>query len=69
MKKKKENKIKLAVLRESKGLSQRDLARETGISPSTIAAYEIGSRNPKLQYALILSNYFNVPIDQIKYGN
>ncbi len=69
MGKRKDMKVKLSVLRASKRLSQRELSQETGIKPSTIAAYETGSRNPKLENALILSNFFGVPVEQIQFRN
>ncbi|MCR4999514.1 MAG: helix-turn-helix transcriptional regulator [Lachnospiraceae bacterium] len=69
MSKRKDAKIKLSVLRESRALSQRELSKETGIPASTIAAYETGNRNPKLENALIFARFFGVPVEQIQYKN
>lgn len=65
---KKENKVSLTILRQAKGLSQRDLAKATGISPSTIASYETGTRMPRLDNALILSEFFGIKPQQIQFG-
>lgn len=67
--KKKDKKISLVVLREAKGLTQRALAKETGISPSVIASYETGSRMPRLDNALALSEFFGVSPQQIQFGS
>lgn len=64
---KKTSKISLATLRKAKGLSQRELASDVMISPSAIAQYECGSRNPKLENALKIANYFNVPVENISF--
>lgn len=64
---KKNKRVKLVVLRESRSLSQRELSKETGIPNSTIAAYETGVRSPKLENALILADYFGVPVQSIQF--
>ncbi|AEE91170.1 Helix-turn-helix domain protein [Tepidanaerobacter acetatoxydans Re1] len=56
---------RLAMLRNSKGLTQRDLANELGVSPSTIAMYEIGERTPGLKMAKIIADFFGVGIEYI----
>lgn len=66
-KSKKISKISLVTLRKAKGLSQRELASDVMISPSAIAQYESGSRNPTLENALRIANYFNVPVENISF--
>ena len=66
-KSKKISKISLVTLRKAKGLSQRELASDVMISSSAIAQYESGSRNPTLENALKIANYFNVPVENISF--
>ena len=47
-------------LRKSKGITQKQLANETGLSYSTIINYENGLREPNSKSMAILENYFNV---------
>lgn len=49
--------------RKENGLTQRELAEETGIPASTIAKYETGKLEPDLEKLGILSNYLNKPAD------
>lgn len=65
MKKKKD--IFLCDLRKSRNLSQRDLAELVDISASAIGLYEAGRRNPSLRNALKISNFFDTPLDRIKF--
>lgn len=65
---KKSKEISLITLRQSKGLSQRDLASCVNLSPGTIAQYELGNRKPSLKNALVIANYFNISVDKIKFG-
>lgn len=59
----------LSDLRKAKGLSQRDLATYVDISPGAIGLYESGRRKPSLENALKISNFFEVPVEQIKFNN
>lgn len=59
---------RLAELRKSKGISQEQLAKDIGVSPSTIAMYEINERTPSLRMAKALADYFEVPIEYIFFG-
>lgn len=47
-------------LRKSHGLSQTELARETGISNQAVSFYENGKRQPKIETWQKLADYFNV---------
>lgn len=66
--KKKNIKIKLSVLREAKGMSQRDLAREAGVSPSAIASYESGTRIPRVDSALAIAKVLSTEVSLIQFG-
>lgn len=59
---------RIAELRLLKGVSQEELAKEVGVSPSAIAMYEIGERTPGLKNAKIIADYFGVPIEYIFFG-
>ncbi|MBQ7227635.1 MAG: helix-turn-helix transcriptional regulator [Clostridia bacterium] len=52
-------------LRIDRGLSQAELAKETGLSQSAIAYWETGQRIPNAQAIIILSRYFKVTTDYI----
>ena len=52
-------------LREEKGLTQSELGKELGISPSTIGMYEQGRRVPDVQILKKMSAFFNVSIDYL----
>ena len=53
-------------LREKKGLSQEELAKETGLSKSAISMYETGNREPKkLETLELLADYFNVDMNTL----
>lgn len=56
-------KDKIKNLRESKNLSQRQLAKELNISQATLSNYERGDRQPHSQVEwLAIANYFNVTV-------
>lgn len=57
------NKIK--ILRENKGLSQKDLADKLGITRSSVNAWEQGISVPSTQYILELANLFEVSTDYL----
>ena len=55
------SKIKRA--RKATGLSQREVAQETGINQPTLARYETGKLQPDLEKLGILADFYNVSID------
>ncbi len=60
-----EFKDKLKELRTWKGLSQMNLAKETGLSQSAIAKWELGKTEPTASALIVLSRYFNESVDYI----
>ena len=56
---------RLKELRQEKGLSQRQLAKETGISKSAIGFWETGERVPNAQAVVVLAKYFGVTSDYL----
>lgn len=51
---------RLKELREQKHLSQTDLAKQVGLSPQAISAFESNDRNPKMSNWIKLADYFGV---------
>ena len=60
----------LKELRNKSGLSQQDLAEDIGLSKSSISMYEAGEREPSIDVAKRLADYFDVTVDYLLgYGN
>lgn len=57
-----ENRIKK--LRVSRGITQRELAKQIGITQPALSNYESG-RTPNIEVAQKISNFFNVSIDYL----
>ena len=57
--------LQLKKYRQKSGLTQQELADETGIDRATIVRYENGSRTPPLENLKILAKYFNISIDKL----
>ena len=53
-------------LRLKAGLTQEQLAKETGISSQSISKYEACERKPKFEQWQKLSNFFDVPISYLQ---
>lgn len=60
-----EQKNRLNELRKERKLSQADLAKAIGCSQNIISQWENGTRVPSMQMAMVLANYFNVPLDYL----
>ncbi len=56
---------RLHVLRAEKRITQEHLAREIGITRSTIVAIEGGGYNPSLELAFRIARYFNKDINEV----
>ena len=55
----------LKELRLSKGITQVELAKQLGISRSTVGMYESGSREPDFETLELIADYFNVDTDYL----
>lgn len=55
----------LRELRELKGKSQNQVAKETGINQQMINYWELGKGVPKLEFLIILADYYNVTLDYL----
>lgn len=56
---------RLKELRDIRGLTQRELAAKLNVSPSTIALYELGKREPDADMLGRLAEFFGVSIDYL----
>lgn len=54
---------RLNTLIENNGLTAAALSEQTGVTAPAISRYLKGDRQPKLQYVLIFSRFFNVSVD------
>lgn len=54
---------KLKKAREKTGFTQREVAKETGISQPNIARYETGALEPNLETLGILADFYGVSVD------
>lgn len=55
----------LRELRNSRGLTQHELAKQTGILRSRISMYELGQREPDFAVLEQLADFFNVDVDYL----
>ncbi|NLT94915.1 MAG: helix-turn-helix domain-containing protein [Clostridia bacterium] len=55
----------LKLLRTSRRLSQRQLARELNVAPSTLAMYELDKREPDYATLRKIADYFEVTTDYL----
>lgn len=67
--------MQLAKLRQRKGLTQRELAKELSnnkegikFSYQSISLYEIGLREPNMKRAKIIADYFGVTLEELFFG-
>lgn len=58
---------RIRLMRESRGMTQKDLSLAIGKSESAIAMYESGNRRPKDAVAEAMADVFNVPKWSIYY--
>ena len=61
--------IKLRVLRESRHMTQKDVALQAGISPRSLSSYEIGHRKPPYETLTVLAGVLHTSIDYLLDNN
>ena len=61
--------ISLAAARVNAGLTQDDVVRELKIAKNTLIAWEKGLSEPKISQARMLSELYNMPLDNIFFAN
>lgn len=54
---------KLKKARERTGFTQREVAKETGITQSVLARYETGKLEPNIEVLGILADFYGVSTD------
>lgn len=54
---------KLKKAREETGLTQRDVAKETGITQSVLARYETGKLEPSIEVLGILVDFYEIDMN------
>lgn len=52
-------------LRVERNLSQRDLAKETGISQQAISFWEQDKRTPNMDDCIRLADFYNISLDEL----
>jgi transcriptional regulator with XRE-family HTH domain len=57
---------RLKAVREAKGLSQNAVARVIEAQAADIGFYEKNMRSPSIDRAIILSDYLNFKLDELK---
>lgn len=55
----------LKQLRESKGLSQLQLALKLGLNQNTVSRYENGQREADYQTLIMFADFFDVSVDYL----
>ncbi len=56
---------RIKAIRENKGISQKDAARQIGIQQSTLSKYERGIQNPRFQELCLMADWFGVSVDYL----
>lgn len=56
---------RLKALRENRGLSQKGLGEEIGVSDVMISMYEQGKKNPSIDTITKMANFFGVSVDYL----
>lgn len=56
---------RLRILRESRGLTQREVAAGLGILPRTYCSYESGSRRIPVNHLIFLARFFDCSMDYL----
>ena len=59
------NYTKLKHLRESRSVTQAELAEAVGVSPTAISYFENGLKDPKLVVAKRIAKFFGVTVDEL----
>ena len=60
--------LRLQQLRTEKAMTMEQLGKKLGVSKAAISRWEKGERIPRPRFLKAYADYFNVPIDWIKYG-
>lgn len=58
----------ILALRKGKNISQDDLGGRLNVSRQTISKWELGETTPEMEKLIVLSEFFNVSIDELVKG-
>lgn len=56
---------RIAILRQERGVSRKELAEAIGVNPQTVGYLEREEYNPSLDLAFRISEYFEFPVEFI----
>lgn len=56
---------RMAVLRQERGISRKQLAEIVGVNPQTVGYLEREEYNPSLDLAFRISEYFALPVEMV----
>lgn len=56
---------RLVKLRDSRNLSQKEVAKEFGVVVRAYQRYEYGEREPQLSVLVRMANFYNVSLDYL----
>ena len=56
----------LKYYRESRGMSQKELAKALNLSPSTVSMYEVGKRTPDFETEEMIADFFNTDLNTLR---
>lgn len=56
---------KIKQLREAKGMTQVDLAKDIGVSAAAVNQWEAGTKKPELTKLVLLADLFHVSVDYL----
>lgn len=56
---------RLAAERQTRGLTQAEVAAQIGVARSTYVAYEHNTRRPPVNVAIRLSTLFDIPVEEL----
>ena len=62
-------KISMTAARVNAGLTQKEAAKEIGVSCETIKNWEKGKTSPKVNQINIICDVYNMPVDNINFFN
>ncbi len=55
----------MKILRQDKGLTQREMAKELNLAKATYARYEIGESEPSIEVLIKIADFFDVSLDYL----
>ncbi len=56
---------KLVFLRNKKGIMQKDLVKELGLSLHTYQRFEYGYQEPRMSTLIAMADFYNISLDEL----